>query len=393
MLKGLFFTLPSVSINNTLKPVINNMASEKYQMIYYDTDQPGEESLFSYKPYPSNEMSYNSSCLDTDASFFRFAENIMDTSLNLMDFLIAEIEREKPDFILHPHLALWAKLVAAYFKLPAVTLSTTFIMDQRIMRPWFRKLSAGSDIDFDKMGAALRFKKKAVLLSKKLGLRKIPEIWDTYVSTENLNLSFILKELQPEAELLGDRYKFVGSPVPVKKNSLKEDLIYISLGTMLNNDPDFFLLCMEAVGQLGSNCILSVGYKVDIQALGAIPPNIRIERFVDQVEVLGRADLFLTSGGMASIQEAIYTGTPMLVIPQTTEQHITAEKVRELGIGICLSKKTLTKKELLNGIQEMRKNALKHKESLRSLLLKAPAADARDLSLNLIEKYLSEQQK
>ena len=69
------------------------------------------------------------------------------------------------------------------------------------------------------------------------------------------------------------------------------------------------------------------------ETLGEVPPNIRAYSFVPQLEVLQHADLFITHAGMNSVNEAMYHGVPMLVMPIMNDQPINAEQVVRLKLG------------------------------------------------------------
>jgi MGT family glycosyltransferase len=57
---------------------------------------------------------------------------------------------------------------------------------------------------------------------------------------------------------------------------------------------------------------------------------------VPQPEVLARAALFITHGGMNSANEALHAGVPMLVVPQGADQPLVAARVVELGAGLSI---------------------------------------------------------
>ncbi len=91
-----------------------------------------------------------------------------------------------------------------------------------------------------------------------------------------------------------------------------------------------------ALAPLGGTVIISTG-QTDPDALGPLPADVLPRRFVPQPEVPARAALFVTHGGMNSVNEAMYAGVPMLVVPQGADQPMTAARVVELGTRACRS--------------------------------------------------------
>ena len=55
--------------------------------------------------------------------------------------------------------------------------------------------------------------------------------------------------------------------------------------------------------------------------------------FVPQLEVLKMADEFVTHGGMNSVSESLVYGTPMVVIPFSSDQPVNARCIEKLGVG------------------------------------------------------------
>ncbi|MFD0473253.1 nucleotide disphospho-sugar-binding domain-containing protein [Nonomuraea thailandensis] len=94
-----------------------------------------------------------------------------------------------------------------------------------------------------------------------------------------------------------------------------------------------------ALAPLGGTVVLATG-GTDPAALDPLPDNVIARRFVPQTEVLERAALFVTHGGMNSVNEAMYAGVPMLVIPQGADQPLVARRVVQLGAGLAISPAT-----------------------------------------------------
>ncbi len=66
--------------------------------------------------------------------------------------------------------------------------------------------------------------------------------------------------------------------------------------------------------------------------LGTPPPNVRVERWVDQNEVLTRATAVVCHGGGGTTLAA---GVPLVVVPSfSSDQHINARRVAASGSGV-----------------------------------------------------------
>jgi MGT family glycosyltransferase len=82
--------------------------------------------------------------------------------------------------------------------------------------------------------------------------------------------------------------------------------------------------------------LISTGRRFAAKEFGALPPNVAVRPWVPQAEVLKRAALFVTHGGLGSVHDGLYCGVPLLLVPQQSEQTITARRVVELGAGLLL---------------------------------------------------------
>lgn len=82
--------------------------------------------------------------------------------------------------------------------------------------------------------------------------------------------------------------------------------------------------------------MISCGNAINREELGTLPDNIQVYPYVDQLDVLARADVFITHCGMNSVSESLYMATLMVLYPQTGEQYAVARRVTEVGAGIML---------------------------------------------------------
>jgi MGT family glycosyltransferase len=154
----------------------------------------------------------------------------------------------------------------------------------------------------------------------------------------DLNIVYVPQVFQPHRNSFGENYLFIKPPLQpslskqaIPYNKMKRPIIYISLGSIISNK-GFCKECIRAFGGKELTVILNTG-KINPQTLGKIPDNIYAYSFVPQIEVLSKADLFLTHCGMNSINEAMTLGVPMVAMPFINDQISNANRVVELGIG------------------------------------------------------------
>lgn len=81
---------------------------------------------------------------------------------------------------------------------------------------------------------------------------------------------------------------------------------------------------------------MSFGKQTDMAELGDIPANVHVYPWVPQLKVLQQASLFISHGGMNSINESLLFNVPLLMVPQQIEQAYSARRIQQLGAGRCL---------------------------------------------------------
>jgi len=188
------------------------------------------------------------------------------------------------------------------------------------------------------------------------------------------NIVFVPEWFQPYiADFPFDRYHFVGPsvyddgeteiPECIKNN--EQPVIYVSLGTIDNSQLRFYRKCLKAFAGKNARFIISVGKRIDIVKLGKVPDNCSVYSYAPQKRILEYSDLFVTHGGMNSINEAMVNGVPMMVIPLSNDQPINAKRVEELGLGKRFKVNKLNVDQLWESITEILSD-LQIKSSVRS---------------------------
>ncbi|HEY2442100.1 MAG TPA: macrolide family glycosyltransferase [Streptosporangiaceae bacterium] len=129
-------------------------------------------------------------------------------------------------------------------------------------------------------------------------------------------------------------------------------VILVSLGTVFNRQPELFRHCIDALAELSCHVVAALG-GMDTRTLGPLPPNAQAYDHVPLPEVLRHADVFVGHAGMTSVMEALSFGVPIVAVPQTPEQRLTAGRLTDLGLGICLEAGTLTPEGLRQAVSTL----------------------------------------
>jgi len=161
----------------------------------------------------------------------------------------------------------------------------------------------------------------------------------------DLEITYTSSAFQPYLDTVSKAVRFVGRTIdetapnaPFSFEQVKNrPLIYVSLGTLNNDDLAFFKNCIQAFIGTDYYVILSTGNRIQPDAFGSLPENMAVYGWVPQTEVIKRAALFITHAGLNSIHDGLYFGVPLLLIPQQFEQYINAKRVVELGAGLILT--------------------------------------------------------
>jgi MGT family glycosyltransferase len=97
---------------------------------------------------------------------------------------------------------------------------------------------------------------------------------------------------------------------------------------------------VAATAKLGATLVISseaVAARAD-----ELPDHTIATPYAPQLEMLARADAFVTHGGANSVMEGMYFGVPLLVIPLASDQPMQADLVARAGAGIAVERENLT---------------------------------------------------
>ncbi|HEY4993854.1 MAG TPA: nucleotide disphospho-sugar-binding domain-containing protein, partial [Nakamurella sp.] len=119
-----------------------------------------------------------------------------------------------------------------------------------------------------------------------------------------------------------------------------DPLVYVTFGTVAPTMPSLVPLyraVQDAVAGMPVRVLLTVGRELDTAQLGVPPSNVRIERWVDQADVMAEAVLVVCHGGAGTTLGALAAGVPLVVFPLFADQAANAACVAHAGAGVAVT--------------------------------------------------------
>ena len=352
MSKVLFFSIPLQGHTNPSLPLVKELVRRGEEVTYYSLEplRPAiEDTGATFRSYGASYEALP----PPDNAFDGMSRVIIHRSPKILAQLLPEVRDFQPDYILHDALALWGKQFGELLGVPTVCSTTTFVLGTRM---WLSAPSMLPELLKERWSA-----RKQVTLARNVARQlqatyhvKKPSIYEVNVNFGDLTLVYTSKFFHPFSNSFNSSVKFVwpsilprpGAPAFPFEQLTGSPLIYVSLGTLFTNHLPFFRACVEAFAGSEYQVVMSIGSNVPLADLGPLPANFIVQESVPQLEILQRAGLFITHGGMNSASEAIYYGVPLLVIPQAQDQFYVAKRVTKLKAGEMLFMKQVNAQRL-----------------------------------------------
>jgi UDP:flavonoid glycosyltransferase YjiC (YdhE family) len=126
------------------------------------------------------------------------------------------------------------------------------------------------------------------------------------------------------------------SPGPDQPLDDGPPLVYLTLGTVQNRAP-ILPIVAASLAALPVRVLVAVGPDGDPGALGDLPANVQVERWVDQAEVLTRCAVVVSHAGSGTFLGALAAGRPQLCLPLAADQFRNAAGGARSGAALVLT--------------------------------------------------------
>ena len=309
--------------------------------------------------------------------------------------LLREGELDRAIRQLHPDLLLtssgtpWVGIAACQTGIPVINFSSILISIEDSAVPPFRTNLIPKNTPLSRLRIWLEWKKlfwyrrrnsgdwdisedlKALARDCGYPLEKIDfrvETWPRLLLPE---LIFFPKELDfPRSRKPEDAF-FIEAAVDVQRRDGdfpweriddNKPLVYCTLGSLLPfkfpaRASQFFQTFMDAMAQRPAlQGVVTIGNYLKADEFNC-PPNVLIASHAPQVEVLKRASLMVSHGGVTGLKESAFMGVPMLLIPVSYDEFGNAARVVYHGLGARLRLKEVSAFELGRLIDKVLKDS------------------------------------
>ncbi len=275
----------------------------------------------------------------------------LDEAINQLPALRAAYDGDRPDLFLYDISGFAARILSVNWDIPSVQLSPTYVAwadyGDTVLE-WLRA----------QPGATEHYAKFDAWLADN-GVTGLDH--SSFAGSPDRALALIPREMQPFADTVADTVTFVGPCLGDRADQGEwarpadaDNVLLVSLGSAFTNQPGFYRACLEAFGGLpGWHVVLQIGRHVDPAELGEVPDNVEVHAWVPQLAVLRQADAFVTHAGMGGSSEGLYTGVPMIAVPQAVDQFDNADRLVELGVARRIDTEDASAERLRSALLEL----------------------------------------
>lgn len=339
-----YFSFPAHGHVNPTLPVVQALSSRGHEVFYYSTAR----FLDAIRITGARFQAYSPRFAMPEQGPGAFAqvsstlETLLELSCTVLEQHLEEVQALRPTHIAHDSFAPWGSLVAQALRVPAIASVPSILISEDIVTRYGGEAESDPRLTrqwYDEFESQCRAR-----LSR-FPLPNVPSPAQLLQTYGDLNLVYTSRAFQPAAESFEERrFRFVGPcfglrpPAPAFPWERLDGrpLVFVSLGTVYVERPRFLARCLEELASGPWQVVMATG-GTPVGDREALPKNFVVRDFVPQIEILQRAAVFVTHGGMNGVQEALYFGVPLILVPQGADQFWIAARAEELGAGVVLN--------------------------------------------------------
>ncbi len=244
MAKYIFLNMPGWGHVNPTLAVAQELVKRGHDVSYYLTEEfreTVEATGAVFQPYESKlkEMVKREGA----PTFGKGPMSMLEDMEYVPPQVIDRIRAEQPDVIIYDFMCTWARVVIETLHVPAIATRATYASNEHFNLLDRMKASMQNGSGMQAFVERMRAFQEAQAGSS---TEPLAAIFNVFSHVERLNIIFMPETFQPMAETFDERYVFVGPSIlpryqttafPFDQLSSELPLLYISLGSVANNQP------------------------------------------------------------------------------------------------------------------------------------------------------------
>lgn len=342
--KILFVNVPWTGHVNPTLTLVRELIRNGYEVTYINSEEWRKNieetgaKFIPYINYPDGELSVD----------------IKDKMCQMAAYTSALRVLPGYDLLIYEAMFFLGQMLAEQCNKKAVRIFTTFAISDHVLKSYCHDSNTWSILYFKSIRR--RYTRKILA---HLQLQE-PDVY-LEVSRHKADKSIVCmaREFQIFTEDFGQDFCFCGPLISerTQTDTFEEDLdvskkvIYISMGSILRREK-FLQKCILALSDSEYEVVISLGGQSN-EKYQNVAKNIHVYSYVNQLEILKRASLFITHGGMNSIQEALFYGVPLLIVPMNNDQFTNAKQVQKLKLGDTIHWRTATSGKVRKSVEKL----------------------------------------
>ncbi|MCH1881973.1 glycosyltransferase [Agrococcus sp. ARC_14] len=153
----------------------------------------------------------------------------------------------------------------------------------------------------------------------------------------------------PDLQLVGPTTWEPPAAPPTWLAEIEGPIVLVATATDYQGDTDIVRTALLALADEPVTVVATMAHGARLGI--PVPPNARIERFVPHSQLLVRASVAITHGGLGVTQQALSHGVPVVAVPYGRDQLEVAARVQHAGAGLRLPRSRLTPERLRHAVR------------------------------------------
>jgi MGT family glycosyltransferase len=386
------FTLSGIAHVYPILGVCSELANRGYRVSYAAVrsdaariSQAGAEVITFQTPENRGVPSVRYPGFDDPAYWPLVAATFFPWRLKLAEQILIETEsfymQNPPDLILYDRCSYVGRILANRFGCPAVQLWPTFAHHNTVIRE--------NGVCFNPK-SMVEFSNQLDSFLSAHGVEGTNGLWHS----ERLNIYFVPREFQFEADTFDERFCFVGLSLNRAPSGTwnptcrSKKVILISQSSASVDSCNYLRSCMDAFSRSNYHVVLSVNEWSKNNLIRDLPPNMEINKDKYNFDLMTNVALTVCQGGMGITLDSLYCGVPVLSIPLTPYHGEVAYRVAELGLGSYLPERDISPDVIRSSVDNiLRDSALLDRVKVARQVFRANGGS--NMAADRIEEHLS----